>query len=353
MWWVIPLLCAISLLLASASQAESLDTAIISKVVSTTRSICLSGSPYDLQVNGDGSLSLLKLEPSNRGKIRITQHTGTGGALNYQDEGRRVEADENIIACITKNLPVLLTAAGARLAPTARQPIPQPARPVRPPAPPGNRSGNLEPPPPLRENPYYASRIFSGPTQYPPAEFAAYGIVAFPVRATKEDLQRYNMICEAYASSLLFYKEVPVPLDKQMVTVWPIDSDNEAKRANQRWWDDVCPDAVKHYGLLTAEEAILDARKDGARIDGLGPFLLAWSPAGQKGRADALVLVSDLSEVTTIEQAKSLFMQWSQDIEKNPELWDKGWNISKLKTIIRLWADKYGERLLQLAGVKS
>jgi hypothetical protein len=77
----------------------------------------LSGSQYDLQVNADGSLSLLlRLEPGGTGKVRITQNTGTGGALNYQDEGKRVEADKNIIGCISQNLPVLLTAAGARLA---------------------------------------------------------------------------------------------------------------------------------------------------------------------------------------------------------------------------------------------
>jgi hypothetical protein len=101
----------------SGAQAQSLDPETISKIAATTRSLCLSGSQYDLQVSADGSLSLLKLEPSGQGKIRITKSTGTGGALNYQDEGKRVEADEHIIDCITQNLPVLLTAAGARLAP--------------------------------------------------------------------------------------------------------------------------------------------------------------------------------------------------------------------------------------------
>jgi hypothetical protein len=160
------------------------------------------------------------------------------------------------------------------------------------------------------------------------------------------------MTCEAYVSTLLFYREVQAPISKQMVTVWPIDSDYEATRINRRPRDAVCADAVRDYGLLTAKEAMLDATKNGADIDGLGPFLLAWSPSEQKGKPDALVLVSDFSEVTTMDQAKSLFIQWSRDIEKNPELWDKGWNLSKLKTVIRLWADKYGERLLQLAGSK-
>ena len=125
MWRVIPLLGATSLLLGSATYAQSLDTETIAKVAATTRSLCLSGSQYDLQVNADGSLSLLKLEPGGQGKIRITQSTGTGGALDYQDEGKRVEADKNIIGCVSQNLPVLLAAAGARLAPPAQQLSPQ------------------------------------------------------------------------------------------------------------------------------------------------------------------------------------------------------------------------------------
>jgi hypothetical protein len=95
---------------------KGIDAETIAKVASTTRSLCLSGSQYDLQVNADGSLSLLSREPGGTGKVRITQNTGTGGVLNYQDEGKRVEADKNIIGCISQNLPVLLAAAGARLA---------------------------------------------------------------------------------------------------------------------------------------------------------------------------------------------------------------------------------------------
>lgn len=108
----------ITLAFPITGNAQTLNTQTISEVAATTRSMCLSGTQYDLQVNADGSLSLLKSDPGGQGKIRITQNSGTGGALNYQDEGTRVEADRNIIGCISQNLPVLLTAAGARLAAT-------------------------------------------------------------------------------------------------------------------------------------------------------------------------------------------------------------------------------------------
>lgn len=207
---------------------------------------------------------------------------------------------------------------------------------------------------PNSSGPVLPTRVFAGPNQYPPKSFAAYGIVAFPAKATTDEIPRYNIICEAYVTTLLFYADVHVPLNRQMVTVWPIESDHEATRINNIMTppSKVCDAAVSHYGLLTAQEAIADARKNNARMDGLGPFLLAWSPSEQKGRSDVLVLVTDLSEVTTTEQAQRLFQEWGNDIEKNPDLWEKGWNVNKLKTLIRLWADKYGERLLHLAGGK-
>ena len=62
------------------------------------------------------------------------------------------------------------------------------------------------------------------------------------------------------------------------------------------------------------------------------------------------VLLTDLSDVTTIAQATSIFQDWARDIESNPELWadSTGWSIEKLRTTLRLWADRYGESILQL-----
>jgi hypothetical protein len=168
------------------------------------------------------------------------------------------------------------------------------------------------------------------------------------------DLQRYLMICNAYIASLPSYREIPEPVSKQMVTVWPIETDSEADQINAMLHDDrLCKEAVNSYGLVTALTAISDAKRSQAELGGLGPFLLAWSPSGQKGQPDALVLVSNLSNVTSFEQAKEIFLQWSHNIVENPELWEEGWNKEKLRAIIRLWADKYGPKILKIFGVAS
>ncbi|MGV7219044.1 hypothetical protein [Bradyrhizobium sp. UFLA05-112] len=139
------------------------------------------------------------------------------------------------------------------------------------------------------------TRMTAGPGQYPPSQFKAYGIVAFKTGPTGADKDRYDMICDAYVSSLPYYKDVKAPPQRQMVTVWPLEKSPWADKINAEARQKVCAGAVAHYGVVLAQEAIKDAKQNGAALDGQGPFLLAWSPGSVKGRPDALVLVADLS----------------------------------------------------------
>jgi hypothetical protein len=195
-----------------------------------------------------------------------------------------------------------------------------------------------------------ASRIFAGPTEYPPTEFAAYGILAFRSRPSPYDRERHLMFCNAYVAALPHASELDVPRSRQMVTVWPLDSDEASDRLNglRSQLKDICQIAVDNYGLVVAQQALKDAEVTGRTLDRAGPFLLAWSPSADKGKEDALVLVSDLSDITTYEQARERLLAWSRDIENDPALWVRGWDIERLRTYVRDWVDKYGEMSLAL-----
>jgi hypothetical protein len=201
------------------------------------------------------------------------------------------------------------------------------------------------------------SRIFAGPTQYPPESFAAYGIVAFTSRATTDDFSRHEMICRAYVAGLPHFSELDLPPKSQMVTVWPIDTNNEANQINELPRDGLCPDAVRHYGLATSLQAIASARaskKTTDQLNGNGPFLLAWSPAEEKGKPDAMVLVLDLSKVTTPDYAREMFRSWSTKIQQKPELWDNNkWDVEMVKAVARQFLDEFGSGVLQLVGGKQ
>lgn len=197
------------------------------------------------------------------------------------------------------------------------------------------------------------TRAFAGPTQYPPEEFAAYGILAFRSRVPSQGDTRHLMICEAYMAGLPHMTELfdlGVPTSEQMVTVWPINYDGKASKLNQAdtITTEMCYDAVRNYGLVAALRAIKEAEFAGADLSDQGPFLLAWSPSNRKGRRDALVLTLNLSYVTTYRQASEMMQRWSREIEQNPELWSNGWNLERMRTAIQLWADAYGPQILTL-----
>jgi Small metal-binding protein len=195
------------------------------------------------------------------------------------------------------------------------------------------------------------SRMFAGPGQYPPKQFKAYGIVAFNAGPTAADKSRYEMICDAYVTSLLHYTKVKEPMGRQMVTVWPVEWADLATRINAEAREKVCADAVPHYGVSIAQEAIEVAKRNKAVLNGQGPFLLAWSPGAAKGQPNALVLVADMSNVVNNEDAKELFKQWALDIQNNPELWNNGWDKKKLTLVVRLAVDRWGKKMLQAVGM--
>jgi hypothetical protein len=195
-----------------------------------------------------------------------------------------------------------------------------------------------------------AARLFAGPDQYPPEAFAAYGIVAFRARASSGERERHVMLCEAYVATLPRSAELTVPVEEQMVTVWPIDDDKVADELNQLRGGEICDRAVGHYGLPTALQAIGDAGDARLGRDRRGPFLLAWSPSGDKGDPEALMLIADLTDVTTYAQAEAFFVLWRTDIEANPEYWNRGWNVERLRVAIQLWVDRYGSQIFSVLG---
>lgn len=196
-----------------------------------------------------------------------------------------------------------------------------------------------------------ATRIFAGPGQYPPAEFKAYGILAFPARATSATRARHIYICEAYLGRLPHTSEAAVPRAQQMVTVWPVRDSELAGDLNAITQEaSTCAEAVDGYGLVTAQAAIKDAQAAGHALDGRGPYLLAWSPAHDKGKANVPVLVADLTNVSTAEGAQNMLNKWAQDIEKNPQLWNDGWDLEKIRLAIQLWVDRFGRDVLALKG---
>ncbi|MEB3255258.1 MAG: hypothetical protein VKJ05_02600 [Synechococcaceae cyanobacterium] len=148
-----------------------------------------------------------------------------------------------------------------------------------------------------------------------------------------------------------------VPLKEQMATVWPLTNTglastlNAAKTANSK----SCEAIVASTDFLTSHDALHRLRKLAvqANLSDRGPYLIAWSPGAAFGRANAAVLVLNLSNVTTTEGATAIFRDWADKIEMNPQHWKKGWNLTSLKTSLQLWADRWGSDVLTFVSATT
>ncbi len=205
-----------------------------------------------------------------------------------------------------------------------------------------------------RARPLSASRIFLGRSSYPPAEFAAYGILAFTTLPAPEDRERYIEICDAFFAAIISSSELEVPLNEQMVTVWPVDDRTDPGLTGvlniARAETDSCSIAVDNYDIFVADQAIRDARFAGKSLNGRGPFLIAWSPGDKKGFGQVPVLTADLTDVNSTADAKAVFRVWTDDIEKDTELWATGFSLEKLRLKLRQIANRYGEGMSKYFG---
>lgn len=194
----------------------------------------------------------------------------------------------------------------------------------------------------------FASRIFAGPGQIPPADFPAYGIVAFSSRPFGDEWTRHRMLCQAYVGVLLRPAELGIPLEQQMVTVWPVDDGQLADRLNNSRNETVCDDAIGGYALSQGIAAIRAANHQSVRETSRGPYLIAWAPGASIGNPDARLLVADLSDVRTAEQARAFFILWRTDIEANPEFWHSGWSVERLRIWIQIAVDRLGMQIFSI-----
>lgn len=207
-----------------------------------------------------------------------------------------------------------------------------------------------------------ASRSFAGPTQFPPENFAAYGILAFPDDPSSSETlsTRFDLFCKAFMGGISTVEELVISgvrIDAQMVTVVPVDSNavSEAARtaANSTA---ACAIARENYGNLAARTSIIEANRapeltDGVdRLDGRGPFLIAWSPGETKGSNDAIVLVTDLTNSVSEEQITSDIRLWVETIQQNPDLWRRGWNLEGLRLAGQRWIDRRAAGILKILG---
>jgi hypothetical protein len=200
--------------------------------------------------------------------------------------------------------------------------------------------------------PLHPVRAYLRAQEIPPAGAGAYGIVVFQARPTPASRSKLMMVCRSFVAYFPRSETSDVPIDDQMITVWPLDN-SEAEEAKR----DDCAYVLEHYDLNASEAAIKDAHAQQADFDGEGPYLVGWSPSNSRAIPDALVLVIDLSADTTQAEIDQKFQFWKNEIVEDPSKWRRGFIAERIRESIRKFANTYGQAMLEaiklVGGKKS
>jgi hypothetical protein len=175
----------------------------------------------------------------------------------------------------------------------------------------------------------------------PPRDAGAYGLVVFQSKPTDANRTKLKMVCKSFQAFFPRGETSGVPIQDQMITVWPLDNPKAEKAIS-----DDCDFVLDHYDLVASESAMNDARKQNASFDGEGPYLVGWSPSNSRGLPDKLVLVVDMSADNTQEAIDHKFLFWKNKIVENPSLWRSGWSLERVRMAIKEFADQYGNDIM-------
>lgn len=191
-------------------------------------------------------------------------------------------------------------------------------------------------------------RAYLRAADVPPPTVGAYGLVAFRAKPTSSTRARLLMACAAFTASLPRQQDLAgvVPTSEQMVTIWPLDEPDAPQAKN-----DDCDFLIDHYELFGGVSAIEDAGRQGATLDGEGPYLIGWSPSNARGVPDEVVLVVDLSAFESQDSFNSAFLFWQKKIVENPQLWRSGFTVERIRLALRDFVDRYGNDILSAVKI--
>jgi hypothetical protein len=186
-------------------------------------------------------------------------------------------------------------------------------------------------------------RVYLAAADIPPPTLRAYGILALRTKPTPANRARLTMACHAFIAALIPDTALTSRTDAadRMLTIWPI-ADPGAAAAQH----DDCDFLLDNYELFGGVAALQDLEREGDRLDGRGPFLIAWSPAAARGHRDAATLIVDMSGFESQDSFDSALVFWQSRVVDQPSTWRSGFSIEAIRLALRDFVDHYGQDIL-------
>jgi len=74
-------------------------------------------------------------------------------------------------------------------------------------------------------------------------------------------------------------------------------------------------------------------------------MLAAWAPGADFGRQHVSILRYDLSGIAGQQRLIGAMQVWKDKIERQPELWQSGWNTTKVRLWLSTQVDELGAQI--------
>ena len=194
-----------------------------------------------------------------------------------------------------------------------------------------------------------ATRIFLAGNEPIPGQFGAIAVVIFP---NGSDPARLQQVCRAFVAVLDDSGEVSerLPDAAQMVTIWPVKSGSAVPRSgvvsSAAEADRMCTAAAANYDYLRAQQAMAGLPSAERLAPATrGPLLAAWAPGADFGRQHVSILRYDLSGIAGQQRLIGAMQIWKDKIERQPELWQSGWNTTKVRLWLSTQVDELGAQI--------
>lgn len=103
------LILASSWSVSTTTRASDSPNSKAQQAIAAVKELCLVGTQYDLKLDANGNLALLRLAPGAQGSVAVDVRHSAGAAAIFDDKVRRF-ADEDIRQCIEPHIARIISA---------------------------------------------------------------------------------------------------------------------------------------------------------------------------------------------------------------------------------------------------
>ena len=198
-------------------------------------------------------------------------------------------------------------------------------------------------PAPYAPSPYIPARAYQVRGEEPRLSYGSYGYVIFTTRPDSVTRSRYQRTCDAFIQNLEDvdgYRDISTPDSLLMVTFWLLEQMPPQPRACSTLLD------AYDFSVATRIASLFD------KLSSAGPILVAFEQPYQSWRDGDNALILDLSDFSDADMDRALVI-WKDQIARDPEIWNDGFNRVKIREAFRNHVISYGAAILTFFGVDT